>query len=174
MRAAIYCPGPSLRDAVYGGYDLTLAVNRAATFLAADFWCAVDMPLIVDNRAAVLGNPALATIRETYDTITRRGMTFPRVVLLDDVEAWYGVKFIRRTTPSAMLLAGYLGATELDLWGDDKTQAPDFDGHRTAETALQRHPNRWASEQRDCDAITAWLEQRGIEVRRHAPAKVAP
>jgi hypothetical protein len=170
MNVAIACPGPSLSavtQADLNGYDAVIAVNRAALHVEATCWAVLDYPLIRDDRATVLGNPILLTHSTTWQDIRRKVPRFPAVVMLEDVEAWYGQKYERRTTPAAMLLAGYLGASRIDLYGDDKTPAPDYDGFQTAETGLARLPSRWASEQKDCDAITAFLKRGGCEVVRH-------
>jgi hypothetical protein len=173
MNVAICCPGPSLNAATPADlevFDAVLAVNRAALVVEATIWCALDYPMIRDHRATVLGNPLLMTHSTTWEDIRRKVPRFPAVVMLEDVEAWYGQKYQRRTTPAAMLLAGYLGASRIELFGDDKTPAPDFDGFQTAETGMARLPSRWESEQKDCDAITAFLKRGGCEVHRHVAA----
>jgi hypothetical protein len=171
MNVAICCPGPSLAavtPADLSGFDAVLAVNRAALHVEATCWAALDYPMIRDHRALILGNPVLMTHSTTWEDIRRKVPRFPAVVMLEDVEAWYGEKYFRRTTPAAMLLAGYFGAKRIEMFGDDKTPAPDWDGFQTAETGMARLPSRWESEQKDCNAITAFLKRGGCEVHRHA------
>ena len=171
MNVAILCPGPSLAavtQADVAGYDLRIGVNRAPILLRCDWWASLDYPVIRDYRDKVLGNPNLMTHSTTWNDIKGKVAAFPVRIPLENVEAWYGRKFERRTTPAAMLLAGDLGAERISLYGDDKTSEPDFDGFQTAETALHRHADRWASERKDCDAITEFLHARGVEVRHCA------
>jgi len=168
MNAAILCPGPSLSAVTQADlvdYDIRLGVNRAPLQIAVEYWCVLDYPIIRDYRQQVLGNPSLMTHSTTWNDIRGKVAPFPVRIPLENVEAWYGRKYERRTTPSAMLLAGYLGAETIDIYGDDKTSEPDWDGFQTAETALARSIERWQSEKRDCDAITEFLAARGIEVR---------
>jgi hypothetical protein len=174
MNAAICCPGPSLRETWRGreGYDTVIAVNRAALVVECDVWAAVDYwPTIKENHAAILGNPALFTSATTWGDIRGKFREFTLKATAEDVEQWFGRRLARRRTmPLSLMLAGFIGATHVDIYGDDKTPAPDFDGHKNEDTMLHRNPGRWADEQADCDAITAFLNARGVQVCRRNTA----
>lgn len=167
MTTAILCPGPSLANVTQSDvahYDLRIGVNRAAILLECDVFAALDYPTIRDNRAAIKGNPALMTDDTTYRDTLKFG-AFPQLIRFEDVAAMYPEKFVKRTMPAALLLAAYLSATYIDIYGDDKTPEPDFDGYATDETMKFRDAKRWESEKKDCDAICAWLSSRGVPVR---------
>ncbi len=167
MLAVILCPGPSLEELTeIPPCELSIAVNRAVLRFPVTWWAAVDYPMIRDNRAGVLGDPKLLTGKQTWEDIGRKVAPFPEVMHVETLEECYPGKYDRRTTPSAILLAAWLGATEIHLYGDDRTQAADFDGHKNAETMMARDPERWAAEARDCDAIFDWLRGKDVEVFR--------
>jgi hypothetical protein len=168
MNVAICCPGPSLTETWKGraGYDTVIAVNRAALVVEADIWAATDYwPTIKENHAAILGNPALFTTATTWGDIRGKFREFTLKATAEDVEQWYGKRLgRRRTMPLSLMLAGFIGATHVDIYGDDKTPEPDFDGYRNEDTMLHRNIGRWLEEGRDCHDITNFLRGRGVEV----------
>src|SRR6185312_11619556 len=64
MTARLLCPGPSLASYTWGDFppaDLTVGVNRAATFFPCDVWACGDPPLIQQQQEHVIGTPDLLT-----------------------------------------------------------------------------------------------------------------
>jgi hypothetical protein len=119
MRCALLCPGPSLADrldAVFAAYPLRVAVNRAVLRYPCSAWVALDWKSItlIDPP-----NPVpLYTDRVARETLKGR---WPR---LDEFEI-HEIEHRGLSAVSALHVAHSLGATSIDVYGADWTQAPD-------------------------------------------------
>jgi hypothetical protein len=71
------------------------------------------------------------------------------------------------TSTSSLVLAGFLHADRVDVFGADFGEGPsleEFDGFRPAEANYS--PARWDRERAAWDAVVEWLGKRGTEVWR--------
>jgi hypothetical protein len=161
MNVALLCPGPSLANLTEAPKaDVTIGVNRAACRFPCQWWAATDYPLIRDWQHAVLGDPRLLTKRQTWIDLRHR-LKFSDVLLLDSLECLVKGWDVKTATAS-LVLAGTLGATRIDVYGADWTDAPDFDG--TTVVGTDRGAQRWDEERATWNAVIAHL---GIPVKRY-------
>ena len=160
MKAAVLCPGPSLSRCPPLDAGLVVGVNRAAAFRPCGVWAALDTPVIKTYGREVVGRPVLFTRRETAESLRRRGLLPESVVCCEDlacpVDRWDLF-----TLTAALVLAASRGATDVEVYGCDRTDGPDWDGVRAGEN---RGENRWERERRVWNELTAWLETAGVEV----------
>lgn len=165
MNAAILCPGPSLLRtydpaAVYG---LRIAVNRASLMVPCDWLAALDHPLIRDELADKLRpRPKLLTNNEG-----RRHFPDWEGVTTEQLFGYcqpVGIGWSTYTKTAAILFAAYKGATRIDVYGDDQTNAPDADGYAAKEN--RRDEERWHAERTICNKLDAWLRERAVRVYR--------
>lgn len=160
MRAALLSLGPSLaRLYEPPPANILIGVKKAAKAFRCDWACVLDSPSLLLLDTAFAGRPRLLTRRAYRPKYTQRDGL--------DVEAFDGFCPVRHddyTACAALVLAGYLGATTIDCYGVDWTDAPDFDGETPPE--VNRTPTRWARERAQWDGIVTWLHGRGAEVRR--------
>lgn len=165
MKAVLLCPGPSLSrlDAV-PPCDIAAAVNRAACRFACDWWVATDYPLIRDWRGAVLGTPRLFTRGGTWRDIAHRGWFDATKATTTDDLACPVPHWSDKTATATLVLLASLGATQIDVYGSDMTDAPDFDGF--TQKGTDRTAARWSTERATWDEIAAWLAGRGVSVNR--------
>lgn len=156
MLAAILNPGPSLANlATAPSADLLICVNRAACRFPTAWWVAMDFQLFTAHQP--IGDPQLVT-RAAYRPkyTTRPGI---------DAEALSGPKsFDVFSSTTALVLAAHLGATKVNVYGYDATNAPDFDGVTPCES--KRTDERWEHEARIWNDVRDWMVSRGIEVNR--------
>lgn len=162
MHVTVLCPGPSLVRTFAGFGGLTIGVNRAAIAYGCDWWAALDSPLIIDGEQPS-GSPRLFTSRETFDRLVRnRSPWADRMgAVADDLLPPEWRIF---TAPAALALAAYLGATRIDVYGADWTDAADFDG---VTPTSDRSTARWAREIPIWAAVVEWLGVRGTRVETH-------
>lgn len=171
MNAAILCPGPSLSKWAGGEYALTIGVNRAARLHPVDVWAFIDWRNFTDPERAVIGyTPRIVTTRESRRSIEKRGMlgglSQHRPEMVDELatDCPRALGWTVYTKPVAMVYAHLQGATSIDLWGDDMTDAPDADGH--TDESNRRDADRWKREGEIVQAVTGWLADHGCTVRR--------
>lgn len=168
MNVALLCPGPSLSlfDGEHEGP--IVAVNRAALRHRCDFWAAMDFPLIERIGADVLGSPMLLTSQETISEMTKRGIGWRGDVgFARDLSSYCpsSLEWDLFTAPTALVFAGFIGATRIDIWGMDWKGLADFDG---VEAGENRSPERWALDRGIIqNRLIPWLRYRGIDVVRH-------
>lgn len=168
MRAALICPGPS----VFQTFDpdhpgVKLAVNRAALWFAADHWAANDLPLIEQIGRSVLGQPQLWCNHDTADSLRRKENRWGKLAsafssLHCPVPAWH-----LYTAPAALVVAAHLGATRIDVFGADWTDAPDADGEMPP--SCRRDPSRWEQERAIWFEIVSRLQASDVRVNRVLP-----
>lgn len=167
MHVTVLCPGPSLVRSFTGFDGLTIGVNRAAIAYGCDWWAALDSPLILDPACTPAGSPSLFTSRETAARLARNlrhwayGATVAEDVFPGESLPGNWTLF---TAPAALILAAHLGATRIDVYGADWTDAADFDGVRPTS---DRSPVRWAREIPIWAAVVEWLGVRGTRVETH-------
>lgn len=144
MRAAILCPGPSLARTWTSGlaYDVRIAVNRAILHETCHWWSVGDWTTAQD----IAGRPTNGIVSQD-DTIRfiRGGSLIPA-----DRTPPQLLKWSELPTPNpaysmiaALGLAAHLGATDVDIYGDDKSGEKDWDGHTAGKN---RGDERWARE----------------------------
>ncbi len=164
MLAIVLCPGPSLSKLeAIPPCARSIAINRAATKFEADIWAAMDYPILRDYHKKVLGNPGLFTFSTTWQDIGHRLKRFPKVYLREELEGWWGGKLPFKTFPASLVFAGWMGATEIDVYGCDWEGNKDFDGVVAGES---RTDDRWLAEKKMCGEVIADLSKRGVTVRR--------
>jgi len=145
--------------------DVTIAVNRAALRFSCDWWAALDYPTFARCSAEVQGSPALFTAGAVLARLKRCGSPWAERFgytadrLTCSVRDWTAY-----TATAALVLAEDLGAVNVDVYGADWTDAPDYDGHRTDD--YNRGENRWARERGIWDGVCEWMRGRGVSVER--------
>lgn len=170
MASFIAAP-PTLPETVIG-------VNRAAILFPCTVWACCDLPAIEQWHEQVLGTPLLIAGMEAIDNLRDRkrangeagefwrGRQFDRRVMLDCPHVLDWVMFSATT---ALVYAGYIGATEIDVYGADwAPDAPDCDGvaagkNRSA-ARFELEAAIWTNR------IVPWLSERGVRVTRHVTA----
>lgn len=168
MRAVVLAPGPSLSllDEMPAD-DVSIAIKRAAFYFPQCQWVAIlDTPVLhaIDDQIPA-GAKLLTRAEYRPKHTSRAGLD------VEALEKWCPVpKIAEFTATAALVLAGFLGAERVDVYGADWTQQPDFDGHVDPETMMARHPDRWKREGKIWGDIVLWLSHRGCEVVRHTPA----
>src|SRR5688572_29544265 len=143
MRAAVLAPGPSLaRLESMPPCDVSVSINRAILrFPGSTVWAVTDYP-VIRNHCELFGTaPRILTRRQTYADVRHRLARFPAVVLVEDVRpAPDGTAWQLKTLTCAMVFAGSLGATAVDVYGCDWSGTEDYDGAAAGE---DRSPERW-------------------------------
>lgn len=169
MKFALLCPGPSLTKTYKpGSHVVTIAVNRAALAFEADWWAFCDWQRFVEDDVKYM--PKLYTTEIAVEHVRMKGLgaKFDRHEwksfdsLMPEVPKSIG--WTLYTAPAALVLAYHLGATKVECFGCDWTDAPDFDGV-TLESNV-RHAERWRIESEIWNKLTAWLFERGTKVER--------
>lgn len=165
MTTAILCPGPSLLKTFSGHKGLTIGVNRAATVFSCDIWAALDFPLIVSQRQHVLGTSAVMTCRETRRSLECRKIQYSWHIVEDLFDYCpHSMRYCGFSATSALILAAKLGATQINVYGADWTDAPDFDGY--SHPGMTRNETRWNNERKIWGDVSQWLADRGVTVKR--------
>ncbi len=148
MRAAVLCPGPSLAktwNPSYGKkYQVVIAVNRAALVGPFDWWVAGDWSIYKTTEATP--SVGFCSTKDILRTITDAGGLIPlrrrpenyRMIPWEDLPV-----YDRFSSISALGLAFHLKARCIDIYGDGKVGALDFDG---VPAGANRSDDRWAQE----------------------------
>lgn len=157
MRIAVLCPGPSLPRTFKHDqpYDVLIGVNRAVLFTSCDWLASFDA-----STVKALATPGMK--------VFTRASCLPQDETLEAVAVWYPcVKLSDAgmfTACGALLLAAALGANDIDVYGADWSDAPDFDGRHSE--GDWRVAERWRRERVVWDKITRVLASQGIHVDR--------
>ena len=164
MNATLLCPGPSLANYAGEGRGIVVGVNRAVTLHQCDMWAATDHPLI--RSVTPLGDPALFTITASRDSLERRGIPWPRLVVTHDDIAGQTVTngrhpWTRYTATAALQYLIWSGATHIDVWGADWSGTQDWDG---TDAGQVRTADRWAAEREIWQGV---IDRNDTEVVRH-------
>lgn len=158
MHCALLCPGPSLRRLAQAPpADLTIAVKRAALAFPCQWVCILDTPEL-QAFGDIAPGALLLTRRDCRPKYSRR-----EGLAVEDLDCPVP-RFDLYTATAALALAGHLGATTVDVYGADWSDAPDWDGS-TPEGA-NRSPERWALERGIWSQVVEWMGRRGCEVVR--------
>jgi hypothetical protein len=171
MTAAILCPGPSLcefdRTANRGG-DLRIGVNRAATLIPCDVWCATDYPLYERARSQVLGSPIWFTAEASAEQIDQRGIRWRgQVITCESIpDPFKTVDWDFFSLLAAIGYAVHAGCRRIEVYGADWSGVKDFDGVEAGNT---RHDERWKLESSLFELARQELAGRGITIIRMRP-----
>lgn len=167
MQIGILCPGPSLASIdSLPTCDLSIAVNRAALRFACDWWAALDSQTFTRDESSIKGDPKLFTRAEYRHKTKRGGMDLEE---LDGLLPRNRINYPLFTLPSSMVLAAWLGAKAIDIYGCDWTNAPDFDGIKPSDS--RRNEHRWSAESVLFGRVQDWLLGLGITVTRHGTTR---
>lgn len=175
MTVAILCPGPSLEKCGALSADVTIGVNRAASFVRCDYVAAVDYP-VIEKWGDGFGDAKWLTNQSSFDHLARQDHPFARreTVTTDWLRRNY---YDTRDFPwtifsftSALVFAAYLGATEVDIYGADWAGESDWDGVAGAEPG-KRNDDRWRGERALFEKVKAWMEVQGVHVSRVSPSQ---
>jgi hypothetical protein len=171
MNAAILCPGPSLAnwpDATWQNHNLIIGVNRAVLRYHCNWWAAADWPMVKKHDPGY--RVRLWTNADTYKHLCGLTMFRERMELhsfdeannyLDPIQwRWTG-----KTATAALILAAHQRATQIDVYGADWTDQPDYDGVTFPGTDRGEH--RWKGERDVWESLCGKLAESGITVTRH-------
>lgn len=163
MNAAILCPGPSLASAPGQPCDLRIGINRAVLHQRCDWWSMVDDYPYRNYRPSY--PLCVFTIKET---LRRLGSIDEPTVLHEDLYGFAptspALSWSTYSHSAALILAAFLGATEIHVAGCDMAGIADFDG--TTDPHNRRDDARWKVERAVIASVDRWLVDRGIEVSR--------
>lgn len=178
MTITLLCPGPSL-EKFPGSDTVKIGVNRAAVMRPCDWWCASDYPLIRDYDP--IGKPRLFT----NENKVNRPERFSEILFKEQIwKLWPSLPengpWSLFTAPSALILAAYLGATDIQVWGCDFKGTSDADGHQYQWDGIEawrtRFEGDWSQAPAGSDALravecwhktVAWLESKNIRTTRN-------
>lgn len=167
-RAAILCPGPSLKAAWAwrkGSYDLIIGVNAAVQFWPCDWWCVGDWEALTwYNQTPKVG---ICSIGDALRLAWAKQI--PVKIPLERLQqvAWEELPIHQRfSSIMALGLAAKLGATVVDYFGDDKAGDADFTGaiDPLRSTSGPAGNERWADERRQLADVLEWARQQRLEV----------
>ena len=160
MRVALLSAGPSLSSSFHpdaAPHDVRIGVNTAASLFACDWWSCADQHRFAEIEP--VGTPRLFTIDAEYHKMQSRNGD---KVAKFEVQGWKSV-FADVSAPSiwqnfsatsALVLARWLGATHLDVYGVDMTGVTCCAGETMAP---QRKQSRWERERDLWAEIVNWL-----------------
>lgn len=161
MIASILCPGPSLPLTWRPDGTLVIAVNRAASMHAADWWAFCDADIFRDSAA--LGKPKIFTSRASVERLRKRNYYVDPGMLSDEVDV-HDNTWRTFTKTMAIVLAFKLGAHAIYIYGDDQTEAPDADG--VMPRGANRTPERWRDERAHVAKLQTYLAEHRVTVER--------
>ncbi len=173
MKALILCPGPSLRAYLANpvGGDVVIAVNRAAEAVAADWLCAIDADALLGFRPE--GRPRIFTTAQSMTRFRSEQPGRASKFSMLSFEALYHQLAIPRaprwdmfSATAALVLAHWLGASEIEIFGCDWRGENDWDGTPPGRPG-SRSISRWKSEQHKFHHIASALSRLGCTIRRH-------
>lgn len=171
MRTALLSAGPSLAKSYDASqpYDLVVAVNTAAALYDCDWWSVADSPRFLEITPK--GNPSVFTMGVERDKVlaSDQAARLKNTNVTDWKTVMESVGLIGCKTPipnwsctSALILCRYLGATSVDVYGNDMTGERDITGAKT----LHRNKERWGKERVEWDWLVNWMLEAGIKVER--------
>ncbi len=180
MLAVICCPGPSLLTAGIPPADLVVGVNRAPLILwqraiGVSAWVVSDADRLYPHAppyAVDVCTSKGATIRMGRRPV-KFGCPVKSLTLYEDMEpkfprAW---RWTTYSFTAAIIYAAFKGATAIECYGCDMTNAPDADGVNLPSN--RRTDSRWAQERRIVTELKMQLERRGVDLRLPLAAAAA-
>lgn len=166
MIAAVLCPGPSLRefDGNAGQYDVVIGVNRAAAAYLCDYYVALDARSYEMGKP--LGEPVIVTVAHAWAELLNKhpGLSGRRSMVYSDAGKDIKSTFGAFSSTAALVLARYLGANLVHVFGADMGGVQDYDGW--TDERNRRDAMRWAKESRQWEALTGELAALGTTVIR--------
>ena len=186
MRAAILCPGPSLQYylRVRPPADVFIGVNEAVEAAHCHWWSCVDWEPF--TRHTPIGDP----VRFTKEINRRRVLYHLKVpenehrtseqyrgwLLHEEVSGGARAttcppdgKWGARSAMAAIVLAEWLGAGEIVMYGADMDGRDSYNG--APEHAVSRSARRWKEELEKLTAIVDWLQANGVTFCRNINGK---
>lgn len=181
MRVAILSAGPSLitwpRE-VFDAYDLRIAVNSAAEYLACEWWSAADAIAVL--RLQPLGSPLIYTRGRS---VSQQSCVKLPPELLGRIRKWDNYKCDPNTWPctawrtlsvcAALQLACFLGAKSVDVRGHDCSGVQDWRGKTGIDDKPvlgrrlhNRGEDRWKRELKKWKLCVKIASEQGVTVRR--------
>jgi len=178
MQIAILCPGPSLArheaDA-WKAYDLTIAVNRAASAHPCDWWVFGDAEGF--RQTMPKGHPKVFTTKQSWAEVNRGGLGggwWARFFEEMHTDIVLETNWRRHSMTAAMVLGYHLfglnprnhddSGGAIDIFGCDwAVEADYFDGGKDT---IGHHSNRFDRERHAYGRIVDRIASKGIEVRR--------
>lgn len=162
MHAVVLLAGPSLgRLSEIPTCDVSISGKRAGLAFACTWSVIIDSPALVEFGNKLAGNPLLLSRREYWPKYTDRpGLAVEELRLPTSHYQTY-------TSAAALALAGYLGASTVDVYGadfGDSDVIAEFDGHIPDEHNYGE--NRWEREKDVWRRVVEWLSGRGCTVHR--------
>lgn len=174
MRVALLSAGPSLHKSYDPAvpYDHRIGVNTAVQFYPCDWWACADSHRWIEIfDAGVIGKPRVFQIDAQRDrTQCFEFAKFEQYQWTgwDEVFEAVGANplWMSNTGPAALVLAAWLGATEIHCFGVDMAGHLDVT-EVIDDSTRHRNPPRWEKERKAWDEIVAWLTDRGVKVYRN-------
>jgi len=181
MDAAILCPGPTLArhdPRQWEDAGVVIAVNRAAEDFACDWWAVLDAEVFGNHLLAPpkTKRPRLLMFDISFDRLMSPGGEFSHLagemrkhqITRTSVLATMGPpqSWATYTACAALVLAAWIGAGRIDVYGADMEGDRDFKG----DAGRRRDCKRWTQEREHWQLITQWLEGRNVRVERRVAA----
>lgn len=175
-RVAVLCPGPSIKQTWPAGktdnrYDILIGVNRAVLFDRVHVWAFNDPRVFIDHRPGY--RPQLLMARSAEYKIDKAGLHDElyrhNIQHTDRIEYPLRIAtgFTNYTYPTALAYCKTLGARRVDVYGNDQTDEPDFDGKM--DVGCHRNAARWENERVIVGQTVKWLDLCGIRIERVTP-----
>lgn len=160
----VLCPGPSLATHDTFDGDVRIGVNRAVHHATCDWWVFCDWQMFRDYRPGYM--PGLFMLKLAKQDLEKKGhdLSGYTIRLFDDHKEHCPSRlgWTMYSMTAAMVFAESLGATNIRLFGVDMTDEPDWDGR--TDDRNRRSDERWREEGKILTDVTAWLNERGVEV----------
>jgi hypothetical protein len=148
--AALLCPGPSLATfRRRPEFEFLIGVNRAVLAHPCDWWVFGDAHVWDRYRPTPI--PRVCTRAVLADRFGTHGMRWENLVEFCPA-AWDWQAF---SVTAALVLCSALGVKRLQVFGCDRTNAPDWDGVDSAPDT--RHDHRWRREGRIWNRVAEHL-----------------
>lgn len=166
MRVALLSCGPSVRLYEKCGheYDAIIGINNIVAKYETDWWCFGDAETfaryvpVKRPQSLCTDKDQVFSILHNYPVeIQQRYRAHPCEVCWEDLEN-PGSKPFLFSSCAALMLAKYLGAKTLDIFGVDMEGNADFEGREH----LARTESRWERERQRWNESIKWLEGTGV------------
>lgn len=170
MKTAVLCPGPSVAKTYKGreGYDLLAGVNRAVHRERCDVWVSLDpSPFEALPMQWFTTETTLHNLTQAGRVPTRCAVDVVEPIYADIPSDLGGASWSAFSSVAALVAMFRKGAKQIDVYGYDASDRPDFDG--VSLTSNQRNKDRWEHEAHCWQVVTKWLAARGCKVNRIKP-----